>query len=187
MHPRIKEALDWLAGIGAPASNTIVEDCAFEQQPSVEELQAELKTLLAALEAERKEARAAVETPKHPYRIVLLDYPDAPSSSGYYVQQWMIEDTGYEEGRNSYFYPYSPFSEAYDLYTRIQNLKDTPHFKYVGLKWINLGASNPHPTFEAAQTWLKKWLRPACENVAITATGRRAPKLGRPAQRRSSK
>lgn len=46
------------------------------------------------------------------------------------------------------------------------------------IHWENVGSANPHPTYEAAEDWLKKWLRPEFDEVIFDAEGNRIAKGG---------
>lgn len=131
----------------------------------------------------------AKEKPEAKYQITRYDISDEDvwrpkyvKSDGYYVETWYIRQHGYsligehldgtyQERLRSRAYSETLTENALaDIKQQIANRLELVS-TYV--RWRAVGAGNPFLTFEDAEAWLQKWLRPSLATVGYDAEGNR--------------
>lgn len=152
---------------------------------SVEEEFAEAIAELAALKEELRLRRIKdaedIQKPDSTYRIVKMEYARGEGGEdGYFVQRWYVSQGagyGYEQdwrfNTNDDYEHYSrTLGPKYFLDRTRRHIKDiraTP--QSTTIQWHNVGSANPHPTFEEAKKWLKKWLNPKAQEAFFDDDG----------------
>lgn len=146
-------------------------------QKSLEDLRAEVAAIEAELADKKIRDAEALERPTGTYRIVKIARPrGSTAESGYFVQGWTIQSYGYELAYTAERRPGRSFIGSGSLGERwyLETALKFSRHSVTHIEWRDVGSANPHPTFEAAEDWLSKWLRPEVEEVFFDANGARA-------------
>lgn len=151
-----------------------------DQRAELEEKKALMLAIEAELERMKAQAAEEIEKPAGPYRIVKVEGVSGPG--GYRVQAWQVKQDYWNlrgRGHGCWdWYALTRISRWYMDADRVElecvnnalSWESVPE-KSTWIYWQDVGSANPHATYEDAAEWLRKWLRPECDEVLFDADG----------------